>query len=69
MQKASDPTSETTVYFDVIVAEIPSSIAFVNRGESITFRKDGEEDIPEEQVICKVTHVRPAPTFQWMIGR
>ena len=68
VQKASDVTSTISAYFDVVVAEIPSDISFVNQGDSITFRKDGEEEIPEQQVICKVSHVRPAPTFQWSIG-
>jgi len=57
--------------FKLIVAEIPSDISFVEskfQEENVVFKKIGEEAIPEELVTCKVTHVRPAPTFQWMIG-
>lgn len=57
-----------SIKFNVTVAEMPSDISFVGLGESVTFKKEGEEEIPEKQVTCKVTHVRPAPTFQWMIG-
>ena len=57
------------IKFNVTVAEMPSEISFVGLGESVTFKKEGEEEIPEKQVTCQVTHVRPAPTFQWMIGK
>ena len=67
--EGSPPTSKFN--FNVIIAEIPSTISFVEsnyQGENVIFTKTGDEDISEEDVTCKVSHVRPAPTFQWMIG-
>ena len=53
------------------VAKIPEQITFEENfdGGNVIFNKTQEDqDIPVEHFTCMAIHVRPAPTFEWMIG-